>query len=89
MSSLLQSVVSKTHSVLKTKTEAKSKEAIRRLVARVQNAAAKGSSHIYVHGKTYGRSDPFSNAKRQYFEKEGFTVVDAKNGFKISWSGKS
>ena len=89
MSSLLEAVVSKTHSVLQTQTEAKSKKAISRLVARVQHAAAKGHSHVHVLGTVYGKPDPFGSAKRQYFEKQGFTIGDMGNGFKISWSEKS
>mgnify|MGYP003110794399 FL=1 len=89
MSSLYSAVVSKTHSVLQTQTEAKSKKAISRLVARVQHAAAKGHSHVHVLGTVYGKPDPFSNAKKQYFEKQGFTIGDMGNGFKISWSEKN
>ena len=89
MSSLLEAVVSKTHSVLQTQTEAKSKTAISRLVARVQHAAAKGHSHVHVLGTVYGKPDPFGSAKRQYFEKQGFTISNMANGFKISWSEKS
>ena len=89
MSSLYSAVCAKTHSVLQTQTEAKSKKAISRLVARVQHAAAKGHSHVHVLGTVYGKPDPFSNAKKQYFEKQGFTIGDMGNGFKISWSEKN
>ncbi len=56
---------------------------IKNQIARIQRKAKEGGNSIYVP-EHWGETTA-SVVSKQYFKKEGFTILKKPNGFNISW----
>ena len=56
---------------------------IKTAIERIQQKAKQGGSSIYVP-EHWGETTA-STVSKQYFKKEGFTIVKRPNGFNITW----
>ena len=82
---LLNSVISDTEAAQAKQAKKSAEKAITNTVAKIRKAARAGKNSYYLSSTYYGRKDPHGEAKRQYFENQGFAVIAKQNGFHISW----
>jgi hypothetical protein len=57
---------------------------IEQIQSRIKKKASSGGWSVYV-GEHWGVTEYTTN-KKEWAKKEGFTIIDKKNGFRISWA---